>query len=262
MTRSRLTMDFRILQEWRMHKAKDFVLMMLLAASLCLMSGHLVLYSVELGFVSNSFLRSDLNSETSIDSVLKDFQDVVSKIQGVNPRFYKPHSGLPWLGYSEILDFVVYGIYDCGHAVALFNRVAWHRGWDCRPITVFGHGGGHVISACLVGDRYVFVDPLYDFIYRYEDGRDATLEEVVIDWENLTSGASNSEIKNYPIDSVRVRNPKFVINRLIDFLSKRGFKTFELFSLRGLIFSTHLFLAVVFGVLSAISLVFYCHRKR
>lgn len=217
-------------------------------SSLVVMSFHLTLFSIEEDFIS-TFLESNIvEQESSIQDVLMKFQEAIYQVGGDFSTIYRPHSGLPIFGYSEIIDFALLRIYDCGHAVALFNRAARDQGVDCGPITVLGSGGGHVISFCEVDENIVYVDPFHSFIYRDSDGTFATQDEIISNWEYLVREAENAGIRSYPIESFRVRNPEFFPNRVVDFFVEQGLHFLELFSFRGMIVSTHLFLAGFFGV--------------
>lgn len=254
-------MIFRILRDLRNSSTFRGLMLVLTLLSLVAMSFHLTLYSIEEDFLSNFIRPNNVGQKSSIENVLMEFQEAISQTRGEFPSVYRPHSGLPVFGYSEIIDFALFRTYDCGHAVALFNRAARYHGVDCGPITTFGSAGGHVISTCEVEGNIVFVDPLFSFIYRHSDGTYATQGEVVSNWEYFVFESDNAGVRSYPIEGFRVRNPKFFLNRVVDFFNEQGFDALELFSFRRIMVSTHLFLAIVSGVISLFLSLLYLRYK-
>lgn len=250
-------MMMKILQVFRNSTAYKGLMLVLAILSLIMTSFHLTLYSIEEDFLSIICGPTDVNYEPSIDIVLMEFQEAIVATSGDIPPIYRAHSGLPVFSYSMVIDFAIFRIYDCGHAVALFNRVARNRGIDCRPILTFGAGGGHVISSCDVEGNIALVDPLFNFIYRRSDGSFATQNEVVLNWSQLVEESSNDGILEYPIERFRKRNPKFLLNRVVDFLFELGFDSLEMFTFRWFVGSTHLFLAIIFGGVSSGLLLLY-----
>jgi len=249
-------MIFSILRNLCASSTFKGLLLLLTVLSLVLMSFHLTLYSLEEDFLSNFHRSGDVEQELNIDVILMEFQEAIAQSRGGLPSVYRPHSGLPVLGYSEIIDFALLRIYDCGHAVALFNRLARYHGVDCGPITSLGSGGSHVISNCEIEGNVVFVDPFFNFIYRHADGTFATQGEILSNWEHFVHESENAGVRNYPIEGWQVRNPKFLLNRFVDFVAEQGLEALELFSFRRIVISTHLFLGIVSGFVGFLSLLF------
>lgn len=255
-------MNFRIFRDLRNSSAFRVLTLVLTTLSLFVMSFHLTLYRVEEDFLSNFFFRSNHGEQKpNIDRIMMEFQENVSQARSETHSAYRSHSGLPVFSYSEIIDFAIFRTYDCGHAVALFNRAARYCGVDCGPIVTFGSNGGHVISTCEIDGNIVFLDPLFNIIYRHPDGTLATQNEITSNWEGLVRESDSAGIRNFPIESFRVRNPKFFLNRVVDFFVEQGVDAMELFSFRRIIVSTHLFLAMVSGIAGVFFLLLFSRCK-
>jgi len=187
--------------------------------------------------------------------------DLVSHVAQLNEKFqqifivdgcksmgrYLPKSGVSLSNYSEILDFLIFRTYDCGHSVALFNQLSLYDSLLCQPVVIPGKNS-HVISRCVKGDNVLFIDPLFSHLYIYPGGDPISESDLPENWAESVQSAI-SGIHAYPIDQIQYRNPKLILNRMIDWLDVVIEGDFRTFSFRTLFTSQHEFFFKCFTVI-------------
>lgn len=222
------------------------------------------LHQMEKDFLESFFAHEQMSTNplekeslvTHVSLLNSEFQEKIINDGFERHGRYAPKSGVSLFGYSEILDFVLFRIYDCGHAVALFNQFAEIEGLHCQPVVIPGPQS-HVISRCVKDVEVLFVDPLFNHLYIDAGGTPIPESELPFRWAESVLSASLTGILSYPINEIQYRNPKLLLNKMVDWTEDLTGRNLRTFSFRSLFTSQHEFFFKSFAVLMIALLLMY-----